>query len=137
MGSSAEGLKHRCAALHGMDATSANGFMPHLSRESTVESEPDLGHEASKGLVEEVAQELADAEISPAAMDEQEVLEVGELRQGIVAALHGLCALQPTDAHPDVGGCRGQEGVKGRRGGFQGAGCLISLWIAPRLRSRG
>lgn len=100
---------------------------PHLSCESAVESEPDLGHEASKGLVEEVAEELADAQICPAAMDKQQALEVGELRQGVVAALHGLHALQPANAHPDVSGCRGQEGVKRRWGGFWGAGRLISL----------
>lgn len=104
--------KHQCADLHGMDMTLTNGRIPHLSCESTVESEPDLGHETSKGLVEEVAEELADAEICPATVDEQEALEVGELCQGVVAALHGLHALQPADAHPDVSGCRGQEGVK-------------------------
>lgn len=105
---------------------------PHLSRESAVESEPDLGHETGKSLVEEVAEELADAEISPAAVDEQEALQVGELCQGVVAALHGLHALQPADAHPNVSSCGG-------RGRFLGSPlrCLVSQQVAPRLMDRG
>lgn len=120
-----------------MDVTPTNGGDPHLSRESAVESEPDLRHEAGKGLVEEVAEELADAEIGPAAVDEQEALQVGELRQGVVAALHGLHALQPADAHPDVSGCGGHGGVKRRWGGVRGAGRWISLRTTPRLAGRG
>lgn len=79
--------------------------IPHLGRESAVESEPHLGQEASKGLVEEAAEELADAQVIPAAVDEQQALQEGELGQGVVTALHGLQPLQPADAHPNICSC--------------------------------
>jgi len=56
----------------------------------------------SKVFVEEVAQELADSVVGPAAVDEQESLEEAELADGEVTGEHGLLSLLATDAHADM-----------------------------------
>jgi len=56
----------------------------------------------SEVLVEEVLEELAHADVRPAAVDEQQALEEAELSQGVVARHHRLHALLTTDAHSDV-----------------------------------
>lgn len=53
-------------------------------------------------LVEEVAQELAHAQVGPAAMHQQEALQEAELGEGVVAGQHGLHALLTGDAYADV-----------------------------------
>ena len=54
-------------------------------------------------LVEEVAQELADAVVGPASVDEEQALEVAELADGEVAGEHGLLTLLAADAHANMG----------------------------------
>ena len=54
-------------------------------------------------LVEKVAEELAHAQVGPAAVHQQEALQVAELGEGVVAGQHGLHALLAGDPHPDVG----------------------------------
>ncbi len=63
-------------------------------------------------LVEEVAQKLTHAQIGPAAMDQQETLEVTELSEGEVTGENRLHALLPTNANADMGSCRGHEELK-------------------------
>ena len=58
-------------------------------------------------LVEEVAQELAHAQVGPAAVHQQEALQEAELGEGVVAGQHGLHALLARDAHAYVGRWRG------------------------------
>lgn len=53
-------------------------------------------------LVEEVAQELAHAQVGPAAMHQQEALQEAELGEGVVAGQHSLRALLTGDAHADM-----------------------------------
>ena len=60
-------------------------------------------------LVEEVSQELAHAQVGPAAVHQQEALKVAELREGEVAGEDGLHALLSTDADTDVSGCRSES----------------------------
>ena len=60
----------------------------------------------SEVLVEEVLEELAHADVRPAAVDEQQALEEAELSQGVVARHHRLHALLTTDAHSNVRHCR-------------------------------
>ena len=60
----------------------------------------------SEVLVEEVLEELAHADVRPAAVDEQQALEEAELSQGVVARHHCLHALLTTDAHSNVRHCR-------------------------------
>ena len=43
-------------------------------------------------FVEEVAQELAHAQVGPAAVHQQEALQEAELCEGVVAGQHGLHA---------------------------------------------
>lgn len=47
----------------------------------------------SKVLVEEIAQELAHAQVGPAAVHEKEALQEAELGKGVVAGQHSLHAL--------------------------------------------
>ena len=57
-------------------------------------------------LVEEVLEELAHAQIRPAAVHEQETLEEAELGDAEVARQHRLHALLTADAHANVCRCR-------------------------------
>lgn len=61
-----------------------------------------------KVLVEKVTQKLAHSIVGPAAMDQQQSLEVAELGYGIVAGQDSLQALLARDANANVGSC--QEG---------------------------
>ena len=54
-------------------------------------------------LVEEVAQELAHAQVGPAAVHQQEALQEAKLGKGVVTGRHRLHALLAGDPHPDVG----------------------------------
>lgn len=63
----------------------------------------------SEVLVEEVAQELTHAQIGPAAMYQQEALEVTELGEGKVTGENRLHAFLPTNANANMGSYRGHE----------------------------
>lgn len=63
-------------------------------------------------LVEEVAQELAHAEVGPAAVHQQQPLQEAELRDGVVRRQHRLHALLARDADADVRRCSTQGTVK-------------------------
>lgn len=65
-----------------------------------------------KVLEEEEAQELAHPDVGPAAVNQQEALQVAELAEGVVAGHGGLHALLPADAHANVCGCRSRGRVK-------------------------
>ena len=65
-------------------------------------------------LVEEVAQELAHAQVGPAAMHQQEALQEAELGEGVVRGQHRLHALLPADAHANVGSFKKEEQGKGQ-----------------------
>lgn len=54
-------------------------------------------------LVKEVAEEVAHAVVGPAAMDEQETLQVAKLGEGIVRGQHCLHPLLSADAHANMG----------------------------------
>lgn len=56
-------------------------------------------------LVKEEAQELAHADIGPAAVHQQEALEVAELSESVVTGHHCLHAFLPTDAHANICSC--------------------------------
>lgn len=60
-------------------------------------------------LKKEEAQELAHADVGPAAVHQQEALEVAELSESVVAGHHGLHAFLPTDAHTDVCSCTAKQ----------------------------
>lgn len=57
-------------------------------------------------LEEEETQELAHSDVGPAAVHQQEALQVTELGEGVVAGHDGLHPLLATDAHPDVSSWR-------------------------------
>jgi len=65
-------------------------------------------------LVEEVLQELAHAQVGPAAVHQQETLEVTELGEGVVAGENRLHALLAADTDTDVSSWGG--GDERRRG---------------------
>lgn len=53
-------------------------------------------------LVEEIAEELAHAQVGPASMHQQEALQELELGKGVVRGQHRLDPFLPTDAHTNV-----------------------------------
>lgn len=55
-----------------------------LGGESTEEGKPEVAECEGEVLVEEVLEELAHAQIGPAAMHQQQTLQVAELGDGIV-----------------------------------------------------
>ena len=68
-----------------------------------------------KVFIEKVSEELAHPEVWPAAVDEQQALEVAELGEGVVAGQHRLHALLAADAHADVGRWNGEQSTSGFR----------------------
>lgn len=58
--------------------------MLYLGRESTEKSVPEMHQREGKVLVEEVAEEVAHAMVRPAAVDEQEALQVAELGERVI-----------------------------------------------------
>ena len=56
-------------------------------------------------LVEEVLEELGHAQVGPAAVDEQQALQVAELGHREVAGEHRLHALLTADTHANVRRC--------------------------------
>lgn len=58
-----------------------------------------------KILVEEVLEELAHADVGPPPVDQEQALQVAELREGEVAGQDRLHPLLATDANPNVGSC--------------------------------
>ena len=85
-----------------------NNARAHLCWESAEEPEPEVAECESEVLVEEVPEELGHAEVGPAPVHQQEALQVPELGQRKVAGQDSLHALLATDAHTDVGHCKGQ-----------------------------
>lgn len=77
----------------------------HLCREAAEEAEPEVDHGEGEVLVEEVAEELAHAQVGPAPVHQEQALQEFELGEGVVRGQHRLDALLPADPHPDVGGC--------------------------------
>lgn len=59
-------------------------------------------------LVEEVAEKLAHSVVGPAAVYQEEALQVPELGKGEVAGQHSLHTLLSANPHPDVSGCGGK-----------------------------
>lgn len=62
---------------------------------------------------EKVTQELAHSDVGPAAMHQQEALQVTELGEGVVAGHDGLHPLLPTDTDTDV--CSWGDRRRGRK----------------------
>lgn len=56
----------------------------YLCREATEEAEPEVHHGEGKVLVEEVAQEVTHAEVGPAAVHQEEPLQVPKLSEGVI-----------------------------------------------------
>lgn len=56
-----------------------------------------------KVLVEEVSEELAHPDVGPAAVHQQQPLQVAELPEGVVAGHDSLHPLLAADANPNVG----------------------------------
>lgn len=81
-------------------------LMSYLRREPVVEGIPEMHQSEGKVFVKEVAEKLAHAVIRPAAMDQEQTLEIAELGEGEVAVEHGLRSLLSADADPNVGSCK-------------------------------
>lgn len=77
-------------------------LLSHLCRKAAEEGVPEVDKGEGKVLVEEVAQELAHAQVGPAAVHQQEALQEAELGEGVVAGQDSLHALLAGDAHADV-----------------------------------
>lgn len=58
--------------------------MVYLGGESTLKSIPEMHQRKGKVLVKEVAEEVAHAVVRPAAVDQQEALQVAELGEGVI-----------------------------------------------------
>lgn len=67
-----------------------------------VEGEVELGDGEDHVLVEEVKDHLADSDVVPAAVDEEEAPEALEFGEGVVAGLDGAHALLAVETHADV-----------------------------------
>jgi len=67
--------------------------LAHLGREAAEEGKPEVDEGEGEVLVEEVSQELAHAQVGPAAVHQQEALQEAELGEGVVAGRHRLHAL--------------------------------------------
>lgn len=74
----------------------------------------------NKVFIEEEAEKLAHAIVSPAAMDQEKTLKVVELGEGKVTVEHGLHPLQATDADSNVGSCKETPEVSQPRRLFPG-----------------
>ena len=74
-------------------------WLSHLCREAAEEGVPEVNEGEGEVLVKEVAQELAHAQVGPAAVHQQEALKEAELGEGVVAGQHGLHPLLAWDAH--------------------------------------
>ena len=80
-----------------------------LGRESAEEGVPEVTEREREVLVEEVLEELAHAQIGPAAVHEQQALQVAELSHREVAGEHRLHALLTADSDTDVCRCTPQR----------------------------
>lgn len=78
----------------------------YLCGEPVVEGIPEVHQSEGKVFVKEVAEKLAHAIVRPAAMDQEQTLEIVELGEGEVTVEHGLRPLLAADADPDVGSCK-------------------------------
>lgn len=67
-----------------------------------------------KILVEEVLEELAHAYVGPAPVDQEQALQVAELREGEVTGQDRLHPLLATDANPNVGSCNNDHVITPR-----------------------
>lgn len=80
-----------------------------MCRVAAEEGVPEVDQCEGKILEEEITQKLAHAYVRPAAVHQQEALQVAELGECVVAGHDGLHPLLAADAHADVCGCGGQE----------------------------
>ena len=76
---------------------------PHLSWEATEEAVPEVHQREGKVLVEEMPQEMTHAEVGPASVDQQELLQIPKLSKGVIWRQNGLHPLLTADADADVG----------------------------------
>lgn len=74
----------------------------HLCREAAEEAVPEVHKCEGEVLVEEVAQELAHAQVRPSTVDQQESLEVTELSKGEIAGENRLHAFLTTYTNTDM-----------------------------------
>lgn len=79
-----------------------NHSLSHLSREAAEKSIPEMNQREGEILVEKVSEKLAHTEIGPAAVYQEEALQVSKLGEGEVTGQHGLHPLLPADPHPNV-----------------------------------
>lgn len=68
-----------------------------------------------KVLEEEVTQKLAHSDVGPAAVHQEEALQVTELSKGVITGHDGLHPLLTTDTHSDVCSWRMEERETGWR----------------------
>lgn len=57
-------------------------------------------------LEEEITQEFTHSDVGPAAVHQQEALQVTELGKGVIAGHDGLHPLLTTDANADICSCK-------------------------------
>lgn len=91
--------------------------MPHLSRKAAEEGIPELHKSEGEVLVEEISEELAHAQVGPAAVHQQEALKVTELCEGEVTGEDSLHAFLTADADTNMSSCRRQITLKPREEG--------------------
>lgn len=75
----------------------------YLSREAAEERKPKVAEREGKVLVEKVAQEFGHAQVGPAAVDQQQPLQVAKLGNTVIGSEHRLQTFLATDADADVG----------------------------------
>eukprot|EP00047_Mylnosiga_fluctuans_P014814 m.41369 g.41369 ORF g.41369 m.41369 type:complete len:493 (-) comp5665_c0_seq2:2098-3576(-) len=80
-----------------------DGVVHRLRRVRAEEGEPEVDEREGEILVEEVAQEAAQAEVRPAAVHQQQALEEPELGDREVRSEDCLTALEARDADTDMG----------------------------------
>lgn len=106
-----------------LQADHDSNHVPHLSRKAAEEGIPELHKSEGEILVEEILEELAHAQVGPAAVHQQEALKVTELCEGVVAGEDGLHAFLTADADTNVSSWRSQRTVEG-----WGAGTCFQLF---------
>ena len=74
----------------------------YLSWETTEEAVPEVNQCEGKVLVEEVAQEVTHAEVGPAAVHQEEPLQVPKLSEGVIWGQNSLRPLLTADTHTNM-----------------------------------
>lgn len=81
--------------------------LSHLRGESIEEREPEVHQSEGEVFVEEVAEELAHADVGPASVDQQKTLKITELSKRVIAGHHRLHPLLTANPHANVCSCKG------------------------------